>query len=301
MNKRLFVPIATIVFAGLMASFASSAVATPTQKSPCSGCHSSDSAVTVAVTQVSNDGTNATYNLTVSNPYGLNGWAVFSGSTKLAGTAAGTATFTVPDGKTYTVFGVSGDGNGTEGYGSTTISPAAPADVLAPVTTSNALATYVSSAAITLSATDAGSGVAATYYQLDGGAQVAGTSVTVTTVGSHTLEFWSVDVAGNIETHNTDSFTITASVPDPTGLYTVRTHVFGEHVAGRVATLTNTVTGATFTARIGRNRIVTFTDIPEGTYNLSVQNGVTLRTISVPLAPREDSGADAEHMRSLED
>jgi hypothetical protein len=200
--------------------------------------------VSVAVTQVSNDGTNATYNLTVTNPYGLNGWAVFSGSTKLAGTAAGSATFTVPDGKTYTVFGVSGDGNGTEGYGSTTISPAAPADVLAPVTTSNALATYVSSAAITLSATDAGSGVAATYYKLDGGAQVAGTSINVTTVGSHTIEFWSVDAAGNIEAHKTASFTVTAPVPVDTTAPVTTSNAVAAYVSSAAITLSATDAGS---------------------------------------------------------
>ena len=86
-------------------------------------------------------------------------------------------------------------------------------DTTAPVTTSDAEATYVTAAAITLTATDAGSGVAATYYKLDGGAQAAGTSITVDRSGAHTLEFWSVDVAGNIETRTRPRrFTITAPV-----------------------------------------------------------------------------------------
>jgi len=60
--------------------------------------------------------------------------------------------------------------------------------------------------------------VAATYYKVDSGAQTTGTSISVSGVGSHTIEFWSVDVAGNVETpHKTASFTITAStVPDVT-------------------------------------------------------------------------------------
>ena len=296
MNKRLIVPVALIAFAGLMAGFASSAQAFPTQTSPCTGCHSGAGA-TISTTLVSTVGTNATYNFSAP---GATAVAVFSGSTKLFVFTASTGQFVVPTGKTYSLFAVTGPTT-SDGVGTASVSPAAaPVDATAPVTTSNAVATYVSSAAITLSATDAGSGVAATYYKLDGGAQVTGTSVTVTTLGSHTLEFWSVDVAGNIESHKTASFTVTAPVPDPTGLYTVRTHVFGEHAAGRIATLTNTATGDTYTARIGTHGIVTFTDIPEGTYNLSIR-GVTLRTISVPTASREDSGADFEHMRSLED
>ena len=94
--------------------------------------------------------------------------------------------------------------------------PAAAADTAAPVTTSNAVASYVSMAAITLSATDAGSGVATTYYKLDGGAQVAGTSVVTSALGAHTLQFWSVDKAGNIETAKTVNFTVTAPVPAAT-------------------------------------------------------------------------------------
>ena len=84
-------------------------------------------------------------------------------------------------------------------------------DITAPTTTSDAQATYTGSATITLTATDnaGGSGVESTRYILDSGTEAAGTVVTVSTLGSHTLEFWSVDVAGNIETpHQTASFTI---------------------------------------------------------------------------------------------
>ena len=79
------------------------------------------------------------------------------------------------------------------------------ADVTAPVTTSNAPAAAVPpNTTITFSATDtSGSGVAATYYTLDGGAQQTGATVVLSTVGSHTLEFWSMDWAGNVEQKHT--------------------------------------------------------------------------------------------------
>jgi hypothetical protein len=54
---------------------------------------------------------------------------------------------------------------------------------------------------VTLSAKDALSGVKATYYALDGTAQQAGTTVVIGGDGVHTLEYWSVDHAGNVETH----------------------------------------------------------------------------------------------------
>ena len=91
-------------------------------------------------------------------------------------------------------------------------------DTIAPVTTSDVQATYSGSATIHLTASDGanGSGVAHTYYRLDGGGQTEGSLITTSATGAHTLEFWSVDVAGNTETpHKTASFvvafTITAS------------------------------------------------------------------------------------------
>jgi hypothetical protein len=91
-------------------------------------------------------------------------------------------------------------------------------DTTAPVTTSDAKATYVSSAAINLAATD-NVGVTATYFTLDGGSQTSGTTINVTAAGSHTVQFWSVDAAGNVEVKKSATFTIT--VPLPAGTMTV--------------------------------------------------------------------------------
>jgi hypothetical protein len=198
-----------VVFAGTLAA---PALATPSQTSPCNLCHSG-TAVAVTATLASNNGVSAVYN--VSAPTAT-AWAVFNGSTRLAGATATTGQFTVPVGSTYTVYAVKGPSTNT-GIGSTSVSPAAPpADTTAPTTTSNAVASYVGTATIHLTATDnaGGSGVAHTYYKLDGGAQTEAVNVTVTAVGSHTLEFWSVDVALNAETpHKTATFAVTAPQP----------------------------------------------------------------------------------------
>jgi photosystem II stability/assembly factor-like uncharacterized protein len=85
-----------------------------------------------------------------------------------------------------------------------------------PVTNSNRLPEYADSATIVLSATDEGSGVAHTYYVLDGGSQVDSTTVTVSVPGAHTLVFWSVDVQGNIESPHTVTFTV-VTPPSSTG------------------------------------------------------------------------------------
>jgi hypothetical protein len=217
-KRRYLVPLLATLMLGLTVGFASVATATPTKTSPCSGCHDLDASVHVTATFVSATATGTTYAISVNNPYGGNGWAVFQGSTKSAGTAGNGANVALPNGVTSTIFGVSGDGNGTQGYATLSVTPATP-DLTAPTTTSNALATYLSSASITLSATDniGGSGVAHTYYILDSGTQTEGTTVNTSVVGAHTLEFWSVDVATNVESpHKSANFEVTAPIPDTT-------------------------------------------------------------------------------------
>jgi len=97
----------------------------------------------------------------------------------------------------------------------------------------------------------------------------------VTAPGSHTLVFWSVDTAGNIEARKSATFTITVPaplpVPDPTvGGTTVKTRISGRDTFGATATLTNRVTGDQFTAVVGYRGVVVFNNVTPGTYRLSV-------------------------------
>jgi hypothetical protein len=88
------------------------------------------------------------------------------------------------------------------------------ADVTAPVTTANAPAGWVKQdTTVTLAPSDAGAGVKATYYTVDGGAQQTGTTVTLSAEGAHALVYWSVDWAGNVEAQKTASVNIDKSVP----------------------------------------------------------------------------------------
>ncbi|HWI60517.1 MAG TPA: GON domain-containing protein [Symbiobacteriaceae bacterium] len=80
------------------------------------------------------------------------------------------------------------------------LTPLLPTDTTPPVTTASAPSGWQNQdVTVTFSATDSESGVAATYWQLDGAAQQQGASALVSTDGTHTLTFWSVDNQGNTE------------------------------------------------------------------------------------------------------
>ncbi|MDQ0890284.1 pectate lyase/pectin methylesterase-like acyl-CoA thioesterase [Paenibacillus sp. V4I9] len=79
-----------------------------------------------------------------------------------------------------------------------------PIDNTVPTTMDNAPAGWVNNdVTVTFTATDSGSGAAETYYTVDGGTQEQGTSVVITTEGKHTISYWSVDKAGNVESPHT--------------------------------------------------------------------------------------------------
>ena len=68
---------------------------------------------------------------------------------------------------------------------------------------------YLGTVKVTLGATDSLSGVAGSYYQVDGGATTHYTApFNVTGNGSHTVTFHSLDNAGNTEANESSSFTI---------------------------------------------------------------------------------------------
>jgi plastocyanin len=76
---------------------------------------------------------------------------------------------------------------------------------------------YIESATVTLSATDAGSGVASVEYQLDGGTWTAYTApVVVSAVGMHMLHYRATDVAGNTSEEGMEHFTIVEGQGDTT-------------------------------------------------------------------------------------
>ncbi|HEX5571943.1 MAG TPA: hypothetical protein VFX31_11170, partial [Ktedonobacterales bacterium] len=94
----------------------------------------------------------------------------------------------------------------SDNAGNTTTASSAPVkiDLTAPTTSAVAPSGWNNtSVTVNLDATDNLSGVFATYYIVDGGAQQMGASVAFSAEGDHTLQYWSVDNAGNSETAHT--------------------------------------------------------------------------------------------------
>jgi len=91
-------------------------------------------------------------------------------------------------------------------------------DTIAPVTIASGALPGIPGrlGAVSLSATDGGSGVAHTYWTLDNGPKWEGAVLVTLDVGSHHVDYWSVDIAGNVETPKTLTTVVTSSHALPT-------------------------------------------------------------------------------------
>ncbi len=152
-----------------------------------------------------------TFSLTASGTAPIQTWYDLSGG---APATPYTGPVTVSSEGTTTVTYDSTGPGGTEPVSTARIR----IDKTPPVTTAAGIpaTSTLQPATVTLSASDGLSGVAATYYRVDGGAASAYTGpIVLDTPGSYTLEFWSVDNAGNEEPHHTSGFGVTALPPAP--------------------------------------------------------------------------------------
>src|SRR5262249_7856796 len=103
--------------------------------------------------------------------------------------------------------------------GNSTSASSAPVkiDVTAPATTASSAPDWANTdVTLNLSATDSLSGVAGTHYPGDGGATQTADAVTTTAEGVHTVSFWSVDHAGNVETAHTVTVKLDKTAPSIT-------------------------------------------------------------------------------------
>lgn len=136
-----------------------------------------------------------------------------TGTTALSNAARTVAaTSTLGDGTWYfnlRTRDVAGNWTGTRSFGPVLI------DSGPPVTTSNAPSGWSTSTVnVSLTATDTGSGVAYTRYKLDAAAVATYTApIPVSTDGTHTLQYWSVDQRGNVESTKTATVRVDKTAP----------------------------------------------------------------------------------------
>ncbi|WP_373463793.1 OmpL47-type beta-barrel domain-containing protein [Paenibacillus sp. V4I9] len=87
-------------------------------------------------------------------------------------------------------------------------------DKTAPITIDDAPKGWVNKdITVSFLAADMGSGVAATYYEIDGSTPQTGNTVTISSEGIHTLVYWSVDHAGNAEEKKSLSLHLDKTAP----------------------------------------------------------------------------------------
>jgi hypothetical protein len=163
------------------------ASATPGKTTTCVSCHSGAAAGPSAVLAAPITGSTATYNVSAA---GASYIAVFNGITKVTQVTGASGSITVPTGKTYTLYAVTGP---TTGSGLSTLSlvvPAAPPVVLPPVmpVLSASFNTAINSVTISWSAV---SGATSYDYQVGSGPtqSTTGNSVVLSNLALGTTAF----------------------------------------------------------------------------------------------------------------
>lgn len=144
------------------------------------------------------------------------------------------------------------------------LTAAIPLDQNPPVTTASAPSGWQNQdVTVILTATDDVSGVAATYYEVNGGAAQQGTSISINTDGVHSIAFWSVDNAGNVEVKQSVTVQVDKTVPTITysgnaGSYTVDqavaiTCAASDNLSGVASDTCQDLSGPAYTFALGAN------------------------------------------------
>jgi hypothetical protein len=163
------------------------------------------------------------------------------------------------------------------------------ADTTAPSTTATApQGTVTTDATVTFAATDnqGGSGVSATYYKVDGGAQQKGNAVTLNTSGMHTVSYWSTDWAGNSEAPHTVTVSIDKSVDVTASATIARSGLTVNRFTNKYSgTVTVTNTGGQTLAAPLHLRLIALTAGVTLDNQTGVKDGVPYMALPTALAP----------------
>lgn len=131
-----------------------------------------------------------------------------------------------------------------------------------------------------LMATDGSSGVGSIHYRLDGGSWTTfNDDVTVMTDGTHTVEFYATDLAGNSESIKSEGFTLGDATPIvvfsengmtyPDGNVTI--NFTTPFTSSSITKLEYSLDGGSYTAIDATNTSVTFSGLSNGTHHLTVR------------------------------
>ena len=211
------------------------------------------------------DVTGPTTTATLTGTMGANGWYTSTVSVSLSATDAGSGAGPIRyrvDGDAWATyvapFSIDTEGLHTVDYNATDAlgnveavkTTTVEIDTVAPSTAVSLGGTlsgawYTSAVTVTLTATDATSGVASTSYRLDGGAwQTYSAAVSVATDGSHTLEYNSTDTAGNVEATRSESFGVDLTGPTTTMSVAGTSGSGGWYTSAVTVTLTSADSGS---------------------------------------------------------
>lgn len=138
-------------------------------------------------------------------------WTCDDALSGIAGGACPAPSSTVGEGSAVSVSGSVLDKAGNQ---TTASSESVKVDLTKPSTGVSSPPTWSSSdVTLTLLPTDALSGVASTSFRVDAGPVQSGTAPVVSGQGIHSVEFWSADVAGNVESAQTVQVRIDVQAP----------------------------------------------------------------------------------------
>lgn len=174
----------------------------------------------------------------------------------------GPLTITAPGSHTIYVFSKDRAGNfGPQQGSAVNIDEAAPHTTATLSGTLNGLV-YLGAVQVTLSGSDDLSGIASTVYQVDGGTQQTYSApFSVSSTGSHTILFHSIDKAGNTEGNQSVSFAVSAAY-----LISGQVTLSGTGLGNVAVALTGSQNGSTSTDPFGN---FTFIVLPAGNYTVA--------------------------------
>jgi len=168
-------------------------------------------------------------------------------------------------------------------------------DTIAPITTDNSPSTWQNADFIvTLTPTDSGSGVYYTTYNLDSVGWVNGTSIPITITGNHTIQYYSVDNAGNVENVKTTYALLDKDAPSVTNLTINPSLIFTGQSTTISANVIDNVGIASVTAQIimpnASVDTVTLTETSQDFYSVTYSNTELNGTYSVQIIATDVNG-----------